>query len=203
MGNSSKRGRPRSTPVARCPDRTHRGSTVVSRGTRESSTGTRRRYLCTPLSGIAHHFTVVVTADALMVSPVAQQPPPCPKHASGKVVRDGTYGSRSPVPRQRYRCYPNPADKSVFHSFVPPLARQHIHAAGERCDVCDEHRGVHRGEPAVARQHSWPARTVARGLDQLSRGASYADGKTGRACQIGVQTGTPHPASGAVTLHLG
>jgi hypothetical protein len=36
-------------------------------------------------------------------------------------------------------------------------------------------RGVHRGETVVARRHSWSVRVVARGLEQLSVGASYAD----------------------------
>lgn len=162
--------------AARCPDPTHRGSHVVVHSIRTSKAGVRRAYRCTPLVGDAHHFTVVISQDAPPTpSGVYETPPPCPQHAHSRVVRDGIYGKRSPLPRQRYRCYPNPDGTSEFHSFTPPLPRQHIHAAGETCAVCDEQRGVHRGDPAVARQHSWPAATVARGLERLAAGGSYAD----------------------------
>lgn len=58
---------------------------------------------------------------------------------------------------------------------MPSLARQHVHEAGEQCAACEEVRGIHHGEAAVARQHSWPAKTVARALEMLSGGGSYAE----------------------------
>lgn len=45
----------------------------------------------------------------------------------------------------------------------------------EHCAHCEELRGIHRGETAVARRHAWPTRLVVQGLDQLAAGASYAD----------------------------
>lgn len=88
-------------------------------------------------------------------------------------MRNGTYGLATPKPRQRYRC--SPSDGSKSHSFTPPLPRDHVHSGEEHCDHCDELRGIHRGEPAVARRHSWSTRVVARGLEQLAGGATYAD----------------------------
>ena len=173
---AGKQGMGRQYDAARCPDPTHRGSHVVVHSTRKSKTSTNRVYRCTPLLGDPHYFTVVISQDAPPTpARVYETPPTCPKHARSRVVRDGTYGTRSPLPRQRYRCYPDADDTSVFHSFTPPLPRQHIHSVGESCAVCDEQRGVHRGDPAVARQHSWPAAIVARGLEQLAAGGSYAD----------------------------
>lgn len=99
--------------------------------------------------------------------------PPCQEHAGSKVIRNGTYGVRTPRPRQRYRCFP--ADGSKPHSFTPALPREHVHPAEGGCPECEELRGVHHGETAVARRHSWPTRLVARALAQLSQGGSYAD----------------------------
>jgi hypothetical protein len=90
-----------------------------------------------------------------------------------KVVRNGTYGKATPKPRQSYKCFP--ADGSKPHKFTPPLPRDHVHDNEEHCDHCDELRGIHRGETAVARRHSWSTRIVARGLDMLSAGASYSE----------------------------
>jgi len=100
-------------------------------------------------------------------------PPACPDHEASKVVRNGTYGKATPKPRQRYLC--TPADGSKSHSFTPPLPRDHVHIGEDHCDHCDELRGIHRGETAVARRHSWSTRIVARGLEQLANGATYAD----------------------------
>ena len=36
-------------------------------------------------------------------------------------------------------------------------------------------RGVHRGETAIARLHSWPTRLVARALNELALGGTYSD----------------------------
>lgn len=170
-----QRGRPRQREAARCPDPTHKGSHVVANDSRRTDAALTHRFICTPLLGARHTFTVVLEVDQPAAVAPAVDKPARPRHPGGHVVHDGTYGRRSPIPRQRYRCFPDPGDRSVFHSFTSDLPRQHIHPAGEQCEVCDEHRGVHHGEPAAARQHSLPARTVARGLEMLAAGGSYAD----------------------------
>lgn len=148
----------------------HPAAKVHSLGTYEASSGTRRRYKCVPSGGETHTFSVVEDLGAVRVwSP----PPPCPRHQGSKVVRNGTYGVRTPRPRQRYRCVP--ADGSKPHAFTPPLPRDHVHDAEGGCPECEELRGFHHGETAVARRHSWPTRLVARALAQLSQGGSYAD----------------------------
>ncbi|HPU38215.1 MAG TPA: hypothetical protein PLS63_01490, partial [Microthrixaceae bacterium] len=88
-------------------------------------------------------------------------------------MRNGKYGSKTPKPRQRYRC--TPADGSKPHAFTPPLPRDHVHENAEDCAHCEELRGVHRGDTAVARRHSWSSRIVARGLEKLAEGSTYAD----------------------------
>jgi hypothetical protein len=88
-------------------------------------------------------------------------------------VRNGTYGKTTAKPRQRYLC--RPTDGSASHSFTPALARDHVHEGNERCDHCDEHRGVHHGETTSAWSHSWSSRLVAEALERLSRGDSYAE----------------------------
>ena len=118
---------------------------MAVKATRRTGARVRRVYRCEPGDGTWHHFTVVVADDGPLTAPVRQVPPPCPRgHVDGVVVRDGVYGLRTGLPRQRYRCYPDPADRSTFHSFTPPLARQHIHASGEQCLAC---RGAARGPP--------------------------------------------------------
>ncbi len=119
---------------------------------------------------------MLVKADGRM-RPVWSAPPECPDHEQGRVARFGTYGQRTARPRQRYRCvYGTKSDgKPMWHTFTPPLPRDHVHDDGRTCAECDQLRGVHHGDTAVARQHAWTARVVARGLDQLSMGASYAD----------------------------
>lgn len=88
-------------------------------------------------------------------------------------MRNGTYGKTTAKPRQRYLC--RPADGTAAHSFTPVLARDHVHEGDERCDHCDEHRGVHHGETTSAWIHSWSSRLVAEALERLSRGDSYAE----------------------------
>lgn len=108
---------------------------------------------------------------------VALWSPPrsCPEHPGSHVVRNGTYGLKTPKRRQRYRCYYDPNDKTRRHSFTPLLPRDHVCEGEEHCAHFEELRGVHRGETAVARRHSWPTRVVVRGLEQLAAGGSYAD----------------------------
>lgn len=62
------------------------------------------------------------------------------------------------------------------HKYTPPLPRDHVHPDNDNahCDECEELRGIHNGETAVARRHGWSTRIVARALDKLAHGASYA-----------------------------
>lgn len=89
------------------------------------------------------------------------------------MIRYGTYGKATANPRQRYLC--SPADGSRPHVFTPALPRDHVHEGSDRCEHCEELRGVHRGDTAVARRHTWSTRIVARGLEQLALGSSYAE----------------------------
>lgn len=148
----------------------HPGAKVHSAGTYEAESGTRRRYRCLPAGGEKHSFSVV---EDLGTARVWSPPPACPQHAGSKVIRNGTYGVRTPRPRQRYRCFP--VDGSKAHAFTPALPRDHVHATEGGCPECEELRGFHHGETAVARRHSWPTRLVARALAQLAQGGSYAD----------------------------
>lgn len=145
---------------------------MSANGTARTKAGAaRRRYRCVPLVGDAHTFTVVLAEDAAQV--VQWSPPPaCPRHLDGHVVRNGKYGTRSDRPRQRYLC--TPTDGTKPHSFTPALPRDHVHVGAEQCAECDELRGVHRGDIAVARRHTWSARIVARGLAKLAAGGSYS-----------------------------
>lgn len=147
----------------------HPGSKVTSEGTRTGSKGRVRRYRCVPRVGVPHRFSV---PEGQRV-PVVDLPPPCPSHPGSHVVRAGTYGKRPAKQRQLYQC--TPADGSKPHRFTPPLPRDHVHDGKDHCEHCEELRGVHRGDTAVARQHSWSTRVVVRGLEQLAAGASYAE----------------------------
>jgi len=80
------------------------------------------------------------------------------------------YG-HSAARRQRYRCAPIDGKR---HAFTPPLPREHVDPDHATCAHCEERRGIHHGETAIARRHRWPTRVVARGLDQLASGTSYA-----------------------------
>lgn len=170
-------GRKRKLPAARCPE--HPNGHIKAEGTRTTSAGKHRRYRCTPPIGKPHKFSVLIEPAADRTAATAAQvalwspPPACPEHPDSKVVRNGTYGRKTPKPRQRYRC--TPADGSKPHTFTPPLPRDHVCDGEEHCGHCEEIRGVHRGETAVARRHSWPTGIVVRGLERLASGASYAD----------------------------
>lgn len=98
--------------------------------------------------------------------------PSCPEHSGGHVVRNGIYGKTTERPRQIYRC--TTADGSPRHQFTPVLARDYVHEGTDQCDACDELRGVHHGDRTAAHGHSWNARLVARGLERLALGESYA-----------------------------
>jgi hypothetical protein len=145
---------------------------VVSDGVYETRSGRRRRYKCTPPVGEPHRFSVVVTSHGTIARGWSP-PPECPEHPGSRVVRNGVYGKTTAKPRQRYLCHP--VDGSAAHSFTPVLARDHVHEGHERCDECDEQRGVHHGETTAARTHSWNTRLVAEALERLSRGDSYAE----------------------------
>lgn len=172
------RGRPRRLPAVPCPNPLHAGSRVASEGTRRTGAGTQRRFRCRPVGRPSHTFSMLVETDGRM-RPLWSSPPPClnPEHQNSRVSRYGTYGKRTDKPRQRYRCVYGQDDdgNELWHTFTPPLPREHVHAASGACAKCEELRGVHHGDAAVARRHAWSARVVARGLDQLSTGASYAD----------------------------
>jgi hypothetical protein len=55
------------------------------------------------------------------------------------------------------------------------LPRDHVHEDEDYCKHCEELTCVHRGETAEARRHAWSTRVVARGLEQIAAGATYAD----------------------------
>lgn len=168
----AKMGRPKSTPKVECPD--HPGTLLVSIGVRTTKAGSRRRrYRCDPKKGRTHTFTVVETDESRRLVPITEQPPACPDHPSAKVVRAGTYGTKSGVRRQRYRCY-GPNDGRT-HVFTPVLPRAHVHRGEDACALCSELKGVHRGDKAFARRHRWPLPLVAQGLARLAAGESYAE----------------------------
>jgi hypothetical protein len=189
---------PRRAPVARCPDPLHKGSRTIAKGTVQQRTGRVRRYYCEPLTGNGHYFSVGIAGGRrLRGQPGA---PDCPDHPGAKIVRNGTYGTIA-ASRQRYRCDHTgrcietcrqvcsldhdgkPHAKTCAkacdgrHNFTPPLPREHVEP-GHRCADCLELRGIHRGEQAVARRQRLAARDVARILNELSGGLSYA--KAGR-----------------------
>lgn len=152
----------------------HPGSHVVAFGVRETAAGRSRRYRCTPVVGDRHVFHVPLEAEAAVAALARLSPAPeCPTHPGSKVVRNGTYGEKLAKRRQSYLCTPSNGDRP--HKFTPPLPRDHVHAGEEHCEHCEELRNVHRGETAAARRHTWPTGVVARGLEQLARGASYAE----------------------------
>lgn len=186
------RGRPRVQPAPPCPVPGHGGSTVVSRGTRETSSGAVRRFRCLLPSGEVHHFSMLVE-PVRQAAPGWTPPPACPQHPGGHIVRDGTYGTRTVKQRQRYRCIP---PDGMLHSFTPPLPREQVHPGHEQCDECDELRGVHHGEPSVARRHGWPVRLVARGLAELAGGKSYGDTSRWALWQVGRE---PHRTPAAAS----
>ncbi|WP_194290597.1 hypothetical protein [Modestobacter roseus] len=108
--------------------------------------------------------------------PLYAPAPKCPVHGTqGRRVRNGIYRRPGqPVPRQRYRCWPDKPDPDFpkgFHNFTPPLAREHVHTGENHCEACEERRNVHHGDQVVARRQSWNLRVVAEGLEKLASGA--------------------------------
>ncbi|HSR26651.1 MAG TPA: hypothetical protein VLW53_24080, partial [Candidatus Eisenbacteria bacterium] len=187
VGVARGRGRPRTAPVVPCP--THPASRVVAIGIFATAAGGRRRYRCTPDGAPRHSFSVPLVPPASVDRPWAP-PPRCEQHRDEPhhVIRFGRYASSTPQPRQRYRCTRRLLDEDgspvldedgkpvlLRHVFTPALPRDHVHPGEGGCAECEELRGTHHGETAVARRHAWPTRIVARGLLELSLGGSYAD----------------------------
>jgi hypothetical protein len=174
------RGRPRQLPVVACPNPLHRGSRVKGDGTRFTQSGRRRDYRCRPSGYPVHKFAVVISAADEPV--VARTPAPaCPVHGSAaKIGRWGSYAVRpKEVRRQRYRCVPTePGERGKLrkhcHYFTPTMAREHVDFGQLHCGECGETRGVHHGEPVVARAQSWPLRVAAEGLSRIAAGESYS-----------------------------
>ena len=146
----AKMGRPKSTPKVECPD--HPGTLLHSIGVRTTKAGSRRRrYRCAPTGSPVHTFTVVETDRSRRLVPITEQSPSCPDHPGSKVVRAGTYGTKSGVRRQRYRC--SGLGEGRSHVFTPTLPRAHVHRGKESCAVCSVPTGVHHGDKAFARRH--------------------------------------------------
>ena len=178
---------PRRVPVVSCPD--HRRSVVHAFGRRVVAGQTFQRYRCRSIakSGGTHYFAVpVMDGDDVVASRPSWRPPPkCPRHPAGRVVRDGRYGLRKAGRvRQRYRCDHGashtdacPPDCSGRHTFTPPLPRRWIegHGFADACDICEQPRGVHHGEPNAARHHSFTSQVVAAGLIRLAGGDPYGE----------------------------
>lgn len=148
---------------------------MVGFGSWPTKSGRTQRFRCEPRDDedATHTFTVKIRTPPEVLASFGVAPPACPEHVGSTVVRFGTYGKTTGKPRQRYRC--TPADGSKPHTFTPPLPREHVHHGEEQCDHCDELRGLHHGEASVARTHSWNARIVARSLERLAMGQSYAE----------------------------
>lgn len=179
-----------------CPE--HPDSKVVAAGVRETASGVTRRYRCTPMVGAPHRFTVRMGPGR---QPTPWSPPPaCPRHPGAKVVRAGTYGKTTEKPRQRYRC--SPVDGKP-HTFTPALPRDHVHEGEEHCDHCEELRGIHRGETAVARRHTWSTRVVVRGLQLLAQGGSYAEVGRWAKRVTGVERRRAAPVQGEADAEVG
>ena len=163
---------PRRAPIARCEVPLHRKSHVYAKGTYARGDRRFRRYRCQPRVGEVHTFSVLIDAGGGRA--IWAPPPPCPgDHTAAHIIRFGTYGKTGQKRRQRYRC--TPADGSAPHVFTPPLPREHVHPAGETCEICQERRGTHHGETAIARRHGWSTPIVAAALDKLSAGATYGE----------------------------
>ncbi len=152
-----------------CPQRAHAGSVVRRHGERSRGGVRYVRFRCAPDGGPAHVFQVELSStDELVVRPYLP-PERCARHPDAVVQRWGTYQNGG-VARQRYRCQP---EDEPTHTFTPLLPRDHVHD-GERCQMCSEHRGIHRGETATARGHRTHTPLVAEALVKLSQGNSYA-----------------------------
>lgn len=160
----------RTVSEAVCPD--HEDGRVTAHGSFVTTQGRTQRFRCASGDGDEHTFSVKAPSPAELLAGHGVAPPVCPEHPGSHVVRWGTYGTTTGKRRQRYKC--SPADGSSPHRFTPVLPRECVRHGAEQCDTCDEVRGLHRGETAVARTHSWNTRTVARGLEMLAMGQSYA-----------------------------
>jgi hypothetical protein len=158
-------------PPAICPDASHRGAHVISKGTRTKDGKTWRRYQCTPPLDQPHRFQVLVHTDHAPGAASIHFPPACPEHPESAVRRHGTYG-KGAKQRQRYRC--RPADGSKPHTFTPPLSREAVNYGVDDCTTCEELLSPHRGALTGARHTPWHLQLYAKALSDLSRGASYA-----------------------------
>ena len=162
--------KPVSAPtLLRCPRPGHKDATLQSRGTRTTSTGSWRRYLCTRPNGDRHTFQVMLSEADVPVAAPASPPPKCPEHPESKVKRSGTYGRR--IRRQRYLCRP---EDGKAHQFTPPLSREAV-SPGDSCTRCDELLSPHHGPVTAARHTPWTLTGVAQALNDLSLGESYAN----------------------------
>ena len=148
----------------------HPTAHVISIGTRGSGDAVRRRYLCTPKAAARHTFSVPLSATPAAPAPPRTPVPPCEQHRDEPhhVIRFGQYGGGTPHPRQRYRCSRpvlDEAGRPVLDETGEPVVLRHVFTPAQPRDP---------GEAAVSRRHSWSTIAVARGLLELSLGASYA-----------------------------
>lgn len=156
----------------RCPQPGHADGFVQSRGTRPTKTGTWQRFTCVRPNGHKHSFRVMLEPSGQPTTPRNAPPPPaCTEHPGSRVVRAGTYSSGNSR-RQRYQCHPK--DGSRPHQFTPPLAREAV-TSGASCTRCDELLSPHHGPISAARHTPWTLTGVAKALNDLSLGESYAN----------------------------
>ena len=96
--------------------------------------------------------------------------PPCPRHPTGSVCRDGYAGRARPgyFRRQRYCCTRR---GGVFHRFVEPTPRRLLQVAAE-CDVCERVVPVALG-PHTPRHHQFTVLEVATALQAVGAGETY------------------------------
>ena len=150
----------------RCPH--HPAAHVVAFGFTPNRT--RRRLRCESASGI-HTFSVpVVTAGEDVV--VWSAPPPCPKHADGRVIRSGTSRAAAGGRVQRYRCFPTHGQP---HSFTPVVARRHVHAGSDRCGTCDHALSPHKGSAIGGRYWHYDPPVIAGVLQLVGQGSTYVE----------------------------
>ena len=164
------RGRHSQTRV-RCPEAAHAGSRVSANGKRKTKRGTVARYLCDPLEGDKHSFSILGLDTDVQV-PTYSPPPECPEHPGSHVVKGGTYGKTGIRPKQMYRCFPATDERP--HYFTWAMPRDHVHTGEDDCSICEELRGEHRGDRNAARRLTWSERRVAAALKELAGGKSYA-----------------------------
>jgi len=154
--------------VIKCPNPKHRGSKVISRGTRASKSGTWTRLSCESVNDEPHYFRVLVSADgAANIS--LTKPPTCLEHPKAKIVRNGKKGLGG-TRRQSYLCSPI---GGAPHRFSPPLSREAV-APMASCSGCDELLSPHRGSLTASRHTPWTLAAVVQALNNLSLGLSYA-----------------------------